>query len=111
VVRTLLYLRPRPGGRDEIVALYRRERILERALEQDGCLGAELYVPAGDDGDIVVTALWRDATAYEGWIANPARAANADELASVVDGDFDAAVRGEVYERALSAPPDGGDAS
>ena len=44
-----------------------------------------------------------DATAYDGWVNNPDRAAHADELASLVDGDFDAAVRGEVYDVALRA--------
>jgi quinol monooxygenase YgiN len=105
VVRSLLYLRPKRGERDAVVAFYRRHRVLERALEQDGCLAAELAVPAEGDGDIVVTALWADAAAYEGWVSNPARAANAEELAALVDGEFDAAVRGELYEVLLSAPP------
>jgi len=105
MVRTLLYLRPKPGARDEIVEFYRRHGILERALQQDGCLGAELELPVEDRDDIVVTALWRDAAAYEGWVNNPERAAHADELASLVDGDFDAAVRGEVYDVALRETP------
>jgi quinol monooxygenase YgiN len=107
LVRSLLYLRPKRGAGDAIVDYYRRHGVLERALRQDGCLGAELAVPARGEGDIVVTALWRDAAAYEGWVANPSRAALAEELAALVEGELDAAVRGELYEVLLSPTPAG----
>jgi heme-degrading monooxygenase HmoA len=106
VIRSVLYLTPRNGDGRAIADFYRRERVLERASEQDGCLGAELQLPLGGAGDVLVTALWRDADAYHGWLDNPARAANADELASLV-ADFGRGVRGDLYEIVAEARPAG----
>ena len=100
----MLYLEPRGGDGRQIVDFYRRHRVLERACEQDGCLGAELQLPAGGEGPVLVTALWRDAAAYEGWIDNPFRSANAEELGALVDG-FDRGVKAELYEIAVEAAP------
>jgi len=100
VIRTLLHLRPRAADGTEIVDFYRRYRVLERAVEQDGCLGAELQLPTAGSGDVLVTALWRDADAYRGWLDNPARAENADVLGSLVE-DFDAGISGETYDVVL----------
>ena len=100
MIRTLLYLRPRAADGTDIVDFYRRYRVLERAVEQDGCLGAELQLPTAGSGDVLVTALWRDADAYRGWLDNPARAENADVLGSLVE-DFDAGISGETYDVVL----------
>lgn len=106
MIRTVLYLEPRDGG-EAIADFYRRHSVLERACEQDGCLGAELQLPANGSGPVLVTALWRDAEAYQGWLDNPWRSANGDELAKLVR-DFDGGVRGELYEVAVAAVPLGG---
>ena len=104
MIRSVLYLEPRGGEGAAIVDFYRRHRVLERACEQDGCLGAELQLPAGGTGPVLVTALWRDAAAYQGWLDNPGRTAGADELAELVEG-FDRGVKGELYEVAVEARP------
>lgn len=105
MIRSVLYLAPRGGDAGPIVDFYRRRRVLERACEQDGCLGAELQVPVAGRGPVLVTALWRDADAYQGWVESPFRAANASELAALVD-DFDDGVRGDLYEIAVAAAAD-----
>ncbi len=104
MIRSVLYLRPRDGQQGEIVDFYRRHDVLERALEQDGCLGAELQLPTGGNGEVLVTALWRDFDAYRGWLENPARAEGAAALGRLLEG-FDAAVAGETYEIVLDARP------
>lgn len=104
MIRSVLYLEPRGDDGSAIVEFYRRHEVLERAAEQDGCLGAELQLPTTGGGPLLVTALWRDAEAYQGWVDNPIRAANADELAALVEG-FDDGVRGELYEIAVEAAP------
>jgi quinol monooxygenase YgiN len=104
MIRSVLYLEPRGGEGAAIVDFYRRHRVLERACEQDGCLGAELHVPANGAGPLLVTALWRDAAAYQGWLDNPGRTAGADELGELVEG-FDRGVKGELYEVAVEARP------
>jgi heme-degrading monooxygenase HmoA len=53
---------------------------------------------------VLVTALWRDADAYQGWLENPFRSAHAEELAELVDG-FDEGVSGALYEIAVEARP------
>jgi heme-degrading monooxygenase HmoA len=103
MIRSVLYLTPRGGDAGAIVEFYRRHAVLRQAAQQDGFLGAELQVPVEPGGDILVTALWRDAEAYDGWVANPARAAMAPQLAELVDGDLEAGTRGAVYEVALTS--------
>ena len=100
MIRSVLYLRPRNGRSAEIVEFYRRHHVLDRAAQQDGCLGAELQVPLRGEGDVLVTALWRDAAAYQGWLDNPDRSLNADQLAQLVE-DFHSGVSGQTYEVVL----------
>jgi heme-degrading monooxygenase HmoA len=100
VIRSVLYLKPRDGRADDIVEFYRRYGVLERAMTQDGCLGTELQLPSGGVGDVLVTALWRDVDAYQGWLDNPDRALNADELGELVEG-FHTGISGETYEVVL----------
>ena len=104
MIRSVLYLTPRGGDGRAVADFYRRHQVLERALEQDGCLGAELQLPVNGAGDVLVTALWRDAEACQGWLDNPVRSASAGALAELVEG-FDAGVRGAVYEVTLRVAP------
>ena len=104
MIRSVLYLRPRDALHSEVGDFYRRHRVLERAAAQDGCLRAELQVPTSGVGEVLVTALWRDADAYRGWLDNPARAQNAAELEALLEG-FDAGASGETYEIVLDTEP------
>lgn len=104
MIRTVLSLEPRNGDAASIAEFYRRRKVLERACEQDGCLGAELLLPTSGKGPVLVTALWRDADAYQGWIDNPWRTANGEELAELVES-FDSGMTGELYEIAVEAVP------
>lgn len=91
-----------------MVDYYRRAGVLERALRQDGCLGATLHVPRDGSGQVLVTALWRDAPAYEGWVANPSRKQDADALSALVEQDLRGGVRGTLYEVAILVGADKG---
>ena len=73
LARSLLYMQPVEGRRDEVIALFERLGVPEHALQQDGCLSVELQVAPEAAGPILVTALWADRTAYDGWLANPWR--------------------------------------
>jgi heme-degrading monooxygenase HmoA len=105
MIRSVLYLEPKDADGRAIADFYRRHGVLDRALQQDGCLGSELQLPVDGGGPVLVTALWRDADAYRGWLENPARAAYADELAQLV-ADFDEGIRGELYEIVVEAVPE-----
>lgn len=100
MIRSILYLRPRGGRSADIVEFYRRSRVLERAAKQDGCLGTELQLPTNGAGDVLVTALWLDADAYQGWLDSPDRARNADALSELVE-DFHSGISGETYDVVL----------
>ena len=80
LARSLLFMQPRDGRREDVVATFRRLRIPQTALAQEGCLSVELQVPPDERAPVLVTALWSDRTAYDGWLASPSREATQDEL-------------------------------
>jgi quinol monooxygenase YgiN len=90
LARSLLYMQPLKGRRDELIALFERLGVPERALQQDGCLSVELQVAPEESEPVLVTALWSHRDAYDGWLANPWREASSREL-----------------EALLTAPPEG----
>jgi heme-degrading monooxygenase HmoA len=86
-VRSVLYIRTKPGRRDELVAAFERLRILEQASRQDGFISSEVHVPV-DGGDLVmVTATWTTAEAYQGWLDNPVREEMRADVEDIADGD------------------------
>lgn len=102
MIRSVLYLTPRGGDGQAIADFYRRHGVLDSAADHEGCLGSELQLPTAAGGDVLVTALWRDAEAYQGWLDDPVRSASAEELAALVEG-FDEGVSGALYEIAVEA--------
>ena len=44
-----------------------------QALRQNGCLSVELQAGREEGSPLLVTALWRDRGAYDGWLSNPWR--------------------------------------
>jgi quinol monooxygenase YgiN len=80
LARSILYMQPREGCREDLVATFERLEIPQTALEQEGCLSVELQVPPDEGAPVLVTALWADRTAYHGWLSNPRREETSDEL-------------------------------
>jgi quinol monooxygenase YgiN len=80
MTRSLLFLRTKPGRRDELVQLLERLGVLGAASEQPGFLGAEMQVPLDSDDHVLVTASWASPEHYQGWLENPAREAMRPEL-------------------------------
>src|SRR5215204_353992 len=101
--RSVLFLQSKPGMRDELVEVFRRIDIPGHALLQEGCLSVEVQVPPDEDGPLLVTALWTNREAYQGWLANPWREYSGSELAPFLDGES----HGVVYDVVLA----GGDVS
>ena len=97
MVRSVLYVRPRSGKADAVVEYYKQKRVLETALEQQGCLAADILVPPDAEEPLLVTALWESGQAYQGWIDNPVRRTFAAELGELVDEDL-ANTKGGVYD-------------
>lgn len=74
MIRSVLFLHTWPGRRDELVAIFARLRVLERASETPGFLGAELQVPSDGSDHVLVTATWESSAAYAGWLESAVRA-------------------------------------
>ena len=102
--RSVLYLQAKPGMRDALVAVFRRIDVPGHALRQAGCLSVEVQIPPDEDGPLLVTALWSNRAAYDGWLANPWREYSGAELAPFLAEDTPAGV---VYDVVLA----GGDVS
>ena len=97
--RSVLYLQAKPGMRNALVAVFRRIDVPGNALRQAGCLSVEVQVPPDADGPLLVTALWRDRAAYDGWLANPWREYSGNELAPFLENETAAGV---VYDIVLA---------
>jgi quinol monooxygenase YgiN len=101
--RSVLFLQAKPGQRDKLVDVFRRIDVPGHALQQAGCLSVEVQVPPDEDGPVLVTALWTERDAYDGWLANPWREHSGTELEPFLDGES----YGVVYDIVLA----GGDVS
>jgi heme-degrading monooxygenase HmoA len=73
MVRSVLVLAARSGRRDEVVAMFARLDVLRASSEVPGFVGAELQVPTDGSDELLVTATWESADAYDSWLASPAR--------------------------------------
>jgi heme-degrading monooxygenase HmoA len=104
VIRSVLYLQPRDGNAEAVAERYEKNGVLQDAAALDGCLGAELQLPIGEPGPVLVTALWRDPAAYQTWVDSPVRAAHGEELAELIDAAPGPGLHGTLYEIVLEAP-------
>jgi quinol monooxygenase YgiN len=73
MVRSLLVLRARPGRRDDVVTLFERLGVLREASAVPGFLAGELHVAADGSDELLVTATWASAAAYDAWLESPVR--------------------------------------
>jgi hypothetical protein len=103
-VRSLLVLQPRGGDYVALLEFFRRHDVLGLAVRHAGAWAAELHVPLSGVGPVVVTAVWDDAAAYDGWRNHPVRASFNDDMQRLVESEAPAGgVAGGVYEVAVSA--------
>jgi heme-degrading monooxygenase HmoA len=80
MVRSVLLLRARSGRRDDVVALFERLGILREASAIPGFVAAELQLATGDADELLVTATWDSADAYDAWLGSPVRERMRPEL-------------------------------
>ncbi len=86
MIRSLLTLRTSPEQIDAVLDLYRAEQILQESLDLTRAIASEISIAADGSGEIVVTALWPDADAYQEWLDHPRRGRVAPELVALLDG-------------------------
>jgi quinol monooxygenase YgiN len=56
-----------------VAALFDRLAILREASAVPGFLDVELHRAADDSDELLVTATWESAAAYDAWLASPVR--------------------------------------
>jgi hypothetical protein len=85
MIRTLLTLTAAPEHIPEVLALYENEDILQYSLDHSDAIASEISVATDGSGLILVTALWPDQAAYDGWVGNPWRAESNKRLAAILE--------------------------
>ena len=108
LARSILFMQPREGCREELVDTFTRLDVTGQAIRQEGCLSVELQVSPDDDAPVLVTALWAHRTAYDGWLENPWREQSSEELFGLLTEPPE----GVVYDIRVAAgnpvlPPEG----
>jgi quinol monooxygenase YgiN len=104
LARSILFMQPREGCREALVDAFRRLDVPGQALRQDGCLSVELQVQPDESAPVLVTALWSDRSAYDGWLANPTRERASEELFALLTERPE----GVVYDIRVAAGATGG---
>lgn len=85
MIRTILTLRTSPEQAGAVLELYRREAILQESLDLTRALAAEIATATDGSGEIIVTALWPDESAYQEWLDHPDRGRTAPELSALLE--------------------------
>jgi quinol monooxygenase YgiN len=72
MTRGHLYLRAKPGRRDELLRALDELAVLAAKRRQPGFLGAEILLPFEDDERLLVWSSWASREHYERWLGDPA---------------------------------------
>ena len=76
----MLYLRAIDGRGGDVVRLFERLAILRAASAIPGFVAAELQAAAGSPDELLVTATWQSAAAYDAWLRSDVRERMRPEL-------------------------------
>ena len=74
MLRTILMLNVAPENAGDVLRRYEEEQILQYSLDHSEAISSEISVSTDTGGTILVTAVWPDQPAYDGWLSNPFRA-------------------------------------
>ena len=66
MIRTMLTLHVDPTKVADVIDYYRRRDVLQFSLDHSDAVASEISVATDGSGEILVTALWPDADAYQG---------------------------------------------
>ena len=85
----MLSFKLKPGSVPELGEVFARHRILETAIQVEGCQTLVLASPdlGGDEAHVI--GMWDDEAAYQRWMDHAERGAATDDLLQLVAGDFD----------------------
>jgi quinol monooxygenase YgiN len=71
MTRGHLYLRAKPGRRDELLRALDELAVLAATQRQPGFLGAEIQFPFEDDERLLLWSSWASREHYERWVGGP----------------------------------------
>ncbi len=104
MIRTFLYLDVRPGERDALIAWYKENGALEKAVEYANCRSTEMY-PLPDDPDkVLVTALWENPEDYQRWVDHPWRRSSSSGINQFLKEGLTPQSRGDMLHSLHAAP-------
>jgi heme-degrading monooxygenase HmoA len=89
MIVSVLPFKVRPGAVSELGEVFAENRILETAIQVEGCQVLVLASPDVDGDEAYVLGLWDDDAAYQRWMDHPERGAATDDLLKLMAGDFD----------------------
>ncbi|MDV3128943.1 hypothetical protein M1247_28835 [Mycobacterium sp. 21AC1] len=72
MIRAILQLHAAPGQRDQLLAHYERNEVLDASSSWQWTSG-EVGLDLTDDHTVVVTSTWPSVQNYHGWLASTAR--------------------------------------
>jgi heme-degrading monooxygenase HmoA len=115
MIRSVLFLRPVSGDPRSVERFFDDEQVLQRAARTPGFVSAELHRSTDGSDLMLVTAMWESQEAYQAWVDDPWRAANAGRAGAVfeaieVEGGggsrYEAVIAVEgLVDRSAEAPP------
>lgn len=84
MIRSVLTLHATAERAQSVLELYRHEAILQESLDLTRALRSEIDVAVDGSGEIIVTAVWPDESAYQEWLDHPNRGRTTPELAALL---------------------------
>ncbi|NVD39993.1 antibiotic biosynthesis monooxygenase [Ensifer sp. HO-A22] len=98
MIRSVLSLRPKAGGSQDLLRFFRDRRIPERALASPGCLGVEVQALFPDGDEVLVTALWASVGSYQTWLQSAGRHEDGVQMQPLLSSAADAVGAAKLYE-------------
>ncbi len=86
-----------PGSFDALAAAFRRHRILERAIQVEGCRSLYLTADAVHEGRAHVIGVWDEEIAYQRWLDHPERGVGSADLLALMSDTWEPSAPGEVW--------------
>ena len=104
MIRSVLFLQPVSGDPRSIERFFEEEQVLHRAAQTPGFLSAELHRSTDGSDLMLLTALWESQQAYQAWVDDPWRAANAHRAGAVFEAIEVEGGGGPRYESVIAVP-------
>lgn len=90
---------PKPDALADLVALFEREAIFERAKAVEGCIDVMMLQKPDQ---VIVLGFWDDEAGYQRWLDHPERGNGNDEINALLAEPISTELVGGVFNVALT---------